>query len=343
MTSMTGNNSSHGDAIDRLSELSVEQLRCCRIDGEHRRLVAVPLDRLAEEWAETSNEIWIDIQASHPDEFRAFLEMLDLHPLIMEDCLEPFRSSRFSSCDASLHFEVPVLSDEAVDHYLSVICLPRVLITIRTTRVPGIDRLLQDLDQQVPLNDGTKSALLYAILDALTDRLVQAAGNARLEIRRMSHSMDEDSDAVSIEEIVSMKRKVQDLSTIAEDQLYCISSLVPVDTNAFPISPQRDYYRDAARNYQTALRVLHRYEARAAELHQQYLSSLQARTESRIRILTILSSICMPLTLVAGIYGMNFARMPETQWPWGYPVTLVAMCLIAIGQLWFFHRRGWFG
>jgi hypothetical protein len=47
--------------------------------------------------------------------------------------------------------------------------------------------------------------------------------------------------------------------------------------------------------------------------HQQYLSSLQAKTESRLRILTILSSIRMPLTLIACIYGMNFARMPETQ------------------------------
>ena len=76
-------------------------------------------------------------------------------------------------------------------------------------------------------------------------------------------------------------------------------ALVPIDSEAFPISQQRDYLRDAARNYQAALRVLHRYEARAAELQQQHASFVQAKTESRIRILTILSAICLPLTLIA--------------------------------------------
>jgi magnesium transporter len=331
------------DAISSLGELSVEQLRCLRIDPDRRRLVGVPLEQISEAWTGSSNEVWIDIQASRPNKFKAFLEKLDLHPLIMEDCLDPYRSSRFSSFDTSLHFEVPVVTSDSVDHYLSVICLPRILITIRTTQVPEVDRLLESLHQQAPLNEGTKSALLYAILDALTDRFVQAAATARVKIRQMSRSMDAEPGSVDLEEVISIKRVVQDLATVAEDQLYCISALVPVDSDALRIDNQRDYYRDATRSYQAALRILHRYEARAAELQQQHTSYLQARTETRIRILTILSSICMPLTLIAGIYGMNFAQMPELRSSWGYPVTLALMFGIAIGQLWFFYKRGWFG
>jgi magnesium transporter len=143
--------------------------------------------------------------------------------------------------------------------------------------------------------------------------------------------------------IISVRRRLQDIALIAEDQLYCIRALIPVDSGAFPIGKQRDYLQDAARGYETALRVLQRYETQASELHQQYLASLQAKTDSRIRILTILSAICMPLTLIAGIYGMNFARMPELRASWGYPATLAAMFLIAVGQLWFFYKRGWLG
>ncbi len=130
---------------------------------------------------------------------------------------------------------------------------------------------------------------------------------------------------------------------IAEDQLYCIRALTSVDSNALPISSLRDYLHDVVRYYETALRVVHRYESRTTELHQQYHLSLQAKTEARIRILTILSSIFLPLTLIAGIYGMNFARMPELQSSWGYPATLGTMLVIAIGQLWFFYKRGWLG
>lgn len=338
-----GDHARVADALEELGRLDVEQLRCHRIDAGLRRAVGIARQQLADAREQTSDEVWIDIQASNPNDFQAFLNALDLHPLILEDCLDPNRSSRFSSYENSLHFEVPVFSTDAVDDYLSVVCVPRLLVTIRTSQIPEVDRLSQDDDQQVQLNEGTKSALLYAILDALTDRLVKAATESRDEIRRMSHLMDAQPDGVDVEKIVSVKRTVQDITTIAEDQLYCIGALVPVDTAAFPISHQRDYFRDATRNYEAALRVLHRYEARAAEVHQQYVSSLQAKTESRLRILTILSAICMPLTLIAGIYGMNFSRMPELQVSWGYPATLLLMAGIAVGQLWYFHKRGWFG
>jgi len=342
-TSPAGDHSHLSEAIDCLAKSSADQLRCHRIDADSRHLVATTPLELSEQWTETTEEVWIDIQASQPKLFREFLEKLELHPLIIEDCLDPYRSSRFSSYDTSVHFEFPVFATDSVDDYLSVICVPRMLITIRTTPIPAVDSVLGSFDKLMRLNDGTKSALLYAILDSLGDCLIHAARNGRSEIRRLSHSMDKEPDAVDIEKIISVKRHLQDITMTAEDQLYCIRALIAVDSNALPISSQRDYLGDAVRNYETALRVVHRYETRTTELHQQYLLSLQAKTEARIRILTILSSICMPLTLIAGIYGMNFARMPETQWPWGYPVTLAAMLVIAVGQLVFFYKRGWLG
>jgi magnesium transporter len=331
------------DAVDCLAGLPVEQLRCYSIDAELRQLIAVSPDRVSAELATSPHDVWIDIQASHPKEFRDFLEKLALHPLIVEDCLDPYRSSRFSSYDTSLHFEFPVYASDSVDDYLSVVCIPRMLITIRTKPIPAVNGMLESLDAHVRLNDGTKSALLYALLDALGDCLVHAARNGRNEIRQLYFAMDREPDDVDIGKIIGVKRCLQDITMIAEDQLYCIRALISVDSNALPISSQHEYLRDAVRNYETALRVVHRYESRATEMHQQYLFSLQAKTEARIRILTILSSICMPLTLIAGIYGMNFARMPETQWPWGYPVTLAAMFAIAVGQLVFFYKRGWLG
>jgi len=341
--SESGNHSQSADVISSLFQLPVQQLRCYLIDPDSRRVVDVLQDRLAEIWTATSAEVWVDIQASHPNEFQSFLDQLDLHPLIRENCQDPCRSSRFSSYDSSLHFEIPVFAEDSVDQYLSVVCVPRMLITIRTTPLPEVDVLLQHLGDQVRLNEGTKSALLHALLDALTDRLVQAAGSVRDEIRRLTCTMDTQSDSIDIEKIVAVKRIVQDISTIAEDQLYCVTALLSVDTAAFSISQQRDYFRDAVRSYETALRVLQRYEARAAELQQQYLASLQGKTEARLRTLTILSAICMPISLIAGIFGMNFSHMPELQVSWGYPATLIAMAGIALAQMWYFYKRGWFG
>lgn len=72
-----------------------------------------------------------------------------------------------------------------------------------------------------------------------------------------------------------------------------------------------------------------------------YLSSASNRMTAVMKVLTVITTIFMPLTFIAGIYGMNFEYMPELKSPWGYPLTLLTMLGIAVGMLWYFHRKRW--
>jgi magnesium transporter len=74
-----------------------------------------------------------------------------------------------------------------------------------------------------------------------------------------------------------------------------------------------------------------------------YLTLVANRTNDVMKVLTIMASIFIPLTFMAGIYGMNFAHMPELALEWGYPALLVAMAIVGVGMLVFFRRRGWLG
>jgi len=60
-------------------------------------------------------------------------------------------------------------------------------------------------------------------------------------------------------------------------------------------------------------------------------------------VLTIIATVFMPLTFIVGIYGMNFNHMPELNWPWGYPLVMGLMAVIAAGMLLYFRRKGWLG
>jgi magnesium transporter len=73
-----------------------------------------------------------------------------------------------------------------------------------------------------------------------------------------------------------------------------------------------------------------------------YLSSVSNRMNEVMKVLTIISTIFMPLTFIAGVYGMNFHYMPELTSRWGYPAALVVMALIAATMIRYFRRRGWF-
>lgn len=72
-----------------------------------------------------------------------------------------------------------------------------------------------------------------------------------------------------------------------------------------------------------------------------YLSSVSNRMNAIMKVLTIIATIFMPLTFIAGLYGMNFRHMPELEWPWGYPAVLILMLTITIGMLIFFRNKKW--
>jgi magnesium transporter len=105
--------------------------------------------------------------------------------------------------------------------------------------------------------------------------------------------------------------------------------------------PMRIYYRDI---YDHVVRV----EDFAQNLRDLldsalniYLSSVYNRMNEIMKVLTLVASIFIPLTLIAGIYGMNFENMPELATEWGYPVVLVAMLLIGIGMVLYFRKKRW--
>jgi magnesium transporter len=73
-----------------------------------------------------------------------------------------------------------------------------------------------------------------------------------------------------------------------------------------------------------------------------YLSSISNRMNEIIKVLTIIATIFMPLTFMAGVYGMNFKYMPELEWPWGYFAVLALMAAVALVMLAYFKKKKWF-
>jgi magnesium transporter len=120
------------------------------------------------------------------------------------------------------------------------------------------------------------------------------------------------------------------------------------DTARFP--PEiRPYLRDCYDHVVQVVELVETYRELTADLRDLHLSSISNRLNETIRVLTIISTIFIPLTFIAGIYGMNFdngegtrpLNMPELYWSWGYPACLAVMVVTAIGLVIYFYRQGW--
>ncbi len=102
------------------------------------------------------------------------------------------------------------------------------------------------------------------------------------------------------------------------------------------------YYQVVLSNTAFLTRIVDRLGGRLDDLHQRFVVNSQEKMNQRLAFLTVISAIFLPLTLLAGIYGMNFEVMPELGLPYAYPAALGLMAAIAIGMWRFFKRKGWF-
>lgn len=312
--------------------------------SREKHLIPVSALHLAQIWPKERGVYWLDIKSTTTEELQTLLTPLNLHPLIMEDCLDWDRSSQLNRYDQALYLEFPAneTGDPRRRPYVSIICLPQRLVTIRRGAIPFLDKLAADLIEHLQLYSVSKEAILYHILDGLIDQNTLLVINARDEVDQLMNAFDEDPGSIDVEDIQTLQQRVSRLTSIAEDQLYCVTNLQSVDSRAFSIGRQREYYRDLVSAGDRAIRFTNRLERRLNDLYEYYQLTLHDRAEARLRFLTVLSAIFLPLTLISSIYGMNFGHMPELKWQYGYFAVLGLMVLIGLGMLGLFYRRGWF-
>ena len=153
--------------------------------------------------------------------------------------------------------------------------------------------------------------------------------------------MDPDPEAVSLREILALKHRVLALGTVVDEQLAVLEVLKISKHPALPLSRLADAFQAAVETTRATDRDIDRLDRRVSDLQHRYEAAQQDKTNRRLGLLTVLSAIFMPLTFIAGIYGMNFEFMPELHWRYGYFIVLGAMAVIAGGLFWYFRSRWW--
>jgi magnesium transporter len=154
--------------------------------------------------------------------------------------------------------------------------------------------------------------------------------------------MDQEPDMVKVEEILEIRSNLLMHETVVSDQLPSLQTLSVTDKSFFKRKDVQDYLNYTLSNLKAADRSLDRLRERVGALRAGFEMHAQDKTNRKLGMLTILSAIFMPITLLAGIWGMNFEAMPELKIPFAYPVAIALMALIGAGMYLFFRRGGWF-
>lgn len=189
--------------------------------------------------------------------------------------------------------------------------------------------------------------LVYALLDNIVDSFFPVLEVIGETLEELEEEVVANPTSHTIEKIYRMRRGLMQLRRHIWPQRSVINSLIR-DSDEL-ISPEvRVYLQDVYDHIVQVVDIIESYREIASSLMDVYLSSINNRMNEVMKLLTVISSIFIPLTFIAGIYGMNFDteaspfNMPELGGYWGYVICLGGMGAIAALQIYFFWKRGWF-
>src|SRR5262245_7632857 len=241
------------------------------------------------------------------------------------------------------------MTGHLVSEQLSLFLGPDFVITFQERPGDCLEPVRERIrKQETRVREADAGYLAYAILDAVTDHyfpILEAYGE-RLEA--LEDRIVARPDRAVVAEIHDMKRELLYIRRAVWPQREALNTLVR-DEIPHITAETRLYLRDCYDHSVRIIDLVETYREVCSDLMDLYLSSISNRMNEIMKVLTIISTLFIPLTFVVGIYGMNFdpqsspLNMPELKWYFGYPMCLALMIAIAIAQLFYFRHKGWIG
>jgi len=310
------------------------------------QLIRCPPEKAAELHHAGQSRLWLDLQPLEPAEFEGWLDRLGVTGLSRRLCLVARDRAGFYPLKDEILLVIPALvrGDESPGIvHVTCLCREDLLVTVHDHSVPGdqVHAILQDAQTWLP--EGSVAGLTAALMMGLSLDCLRRTVALRGTIVALDERMDRAPDTVEPEEIINRRSELLTIGAVVSDQLPIVKSLSETDKAFFQFGEAREYMNCAVTNLQAADVSMDWLGQRLDALRVALQMNQQDKTNHRLGMLTVLSAIFMPITLMAGIWGMNFEAMPELSLRFGYPLALGLMVAVAVGMFRYFRKHGWFG
>lgn len=291
---------------------------------------------------------WINVDSVHqPDVLEKIGQCFGLHPLVLEDILNTDQRPKIEDYNEYLYIVLKMLyynekRSEITTEQISLIVGAKYVISFQE----GIEG-----DVFAPLRESIRNNksrirkmgtdyLAYSLIDAIVDNYFVILEKIGDNIELLEEKLVENPTTDVMHEIHALKREMIYLRKAVWPLREVISGMER-GTHTLIQDSTRIFLRDVYDHTIQVIDTVEIYRDMVSGMLDLYLSSISNRLNSVMKVLTIIATIFMPLTFIAGIYGMNFKYMPELEWRFGYPVILLVMLAISVMMLFYFRKKKW--
>lgn len=290
---------------------------------------------------------WVDIDGlASTNLIEALGKKYNIHALSLEDILNPSQRPKAEEYDNHLYVVARMLyfkpdSGEFVSEQISLIVCDGVILSFQEKGGDVFDKLRERLRKETPQRRFySTDYLLYSLLDLIVDHYFAVLEEFGEQIETLETALVNDPSPESLArlhhyktEMIYLRRSVWPMREVINMLQHSDASFIRKET--------RPFFNDLYDHIVSAIESVEIMREILSEMLDIYLSSVSQRMNQVVKVLTVISTIFMPLTFLVGVYGMNFDYMPELRSRWGYPAVWVVMLTIAIAMLGVFRRKKW--
>jgi len=332
-----------------VGEKKVESIRITFIDYDEQSFQEKQVTNIEDclKLKDTSTVSWINIDGLHDIELLEKLgKGFELHPLILEDILSTSQRPKFEDYEKHFFIVLKMLSlkeeNQAIEtEQVSLILGPNYVISFQE-RIGDVFKPIRERIRNAKgrIRKMGPDYLCYSLLDAIVDNYFVILERFGEKIESMEEEVVGDPTERTVQQIHSLKREM----ILMRKSIWPLRELIGglQKSESSLINETTDIYlRDVYDHTIQIIDTIESFRDMVSGLLDIYLSSLSNKMNAVMKVLTIIATIFIPLTFVAGIYGMNFEYMPELKVRWAYGAVWLVMITIAVIMLSYFRRKKW--
>ncbi|GAA3402926.1 magnesium/cobalt transporter CorA [Paenibacillus hodogayensis] len=284
--------------------------------------------------------VWIRLRSPEPDELQHVLhDMFHCHPLLVEDCMHLNQRAKMDRYQDRIFISFYALDEHLKASEFATVIGDSFIITVHRDEIPFFETLEKECEQLEELMEST-GAILYRILDRCVDEYTNHTNQLDDRIDRLEQSIHHNPYTKIAQPIFKMKRTLHLLRRIFAEERTLVGSIVHQN---FPYIRQESdaYFMDVYDHLSRIVDSMDIFRESLNGLLELQMNMRSDRMNEIMKTLTVASTFFMPLTFIAGVYGMNFKGMPELDWKYGYIGIWGVMIAISLSLWMYFKKKKW--
>jgi len=332
-----------------VGEKRVETVRITYIDYDEQNLAEKQVSNVEDCFAfkTTPTVTWINIDGLHDVQIIEKLgRKFELHPLVLEDILHTGQRPKLEDFEKYIFIVLTMLTCTGDNQKVET---EQVSIVLGSNFVISFQEQLGDVFDQI--RDRIRNAkgrirkmgpdyLAYSLIDAVVDSYFTILEKVGEKIEILEEQLVTAPTEQTLQQIHRLKREMIVLRKSVWPLRELISGLQRTESALINESTGL-YLRDVYDHTIQIIDTIESFRDMVSGMVDLYLSSISNKMNAVMKVLTIIATIFIPLTFIAGVYGMNFKYMPELGWRWGYSAVLLVMVLVAVVMLIYFRKKKW--